>query len=65
MADDRRGGIARDDAERSKVLMITYAFPPAAYVGVYRTLKYCKYLQQYRLDPARADDRSGQRGLPG
>lgn len=31
------------DAQR-RVLMITYAFPPAAYVGVHRTLKYCKYL---------------------
>ena len=24
--------------------MITYVFPPAAWVGVHRTLKYCKYL---------------------
>ncbi len=29
----------------SKVLIITYVFPPAAYVGGYRTLKYCKYLR--------------------
>jgi glycosyltransferase involved in cell wall biosynthesis len=28
-------------------LIISYAFPPAAYVGVYRTLKYCKYLGKY------------------
>jgi len=27
-----------------KVLMITYVFPPAAWVGAHRTLKYCKYL---------------------
>lgn len=27
-----------------KVLMITYVFPPAAWVGGLRTLKYCKYL---------------------
>jgi hypothetical protein len=29
---------------QKRVLMITYAFPPAAYVGAHRTLKYCKYL---------------------
>jgi len=29
------------------ILVISYAFPPAAYVGVYRTLKYCKYLPSY------------------
>lgn len=26
------------------VLFITYGFPPAAYVGVHRTLKFCEYL---------------------
>ena len=30
-----------------RVLVVSYAFPPVAYVGVYRTLKYCKYLAQY------------------
>src|SRR5438067_4255013 len=30
-----------------RVLMITYAFPPAAYVGAHRTLKYCKYLPSH------------------
>ena len=29
------------------VLMIAYAFPPEAYVGGRRTLKYCKYLGQF------------------
>lgn len=28
------------------LLIITYAFPPAGYAGVYRTLKYCKYLPE-------------------
>lgn len=27
-----------------KVLIIAYGFPPIAYVGVYRTLRFCKYL---------------------
>lgn len=34
------------DADAKGVLMISYAFPPAAYVGVHRTLKYCKYLRE-------------------
>jgi len=33
------------------VLMISYAFPPAAYVGVHRTLKYCKYLRESGWHP--------------
>jgi glycosyltransferase involved in cell wall biosynthesis len=32
---------------QKRVLMITYAFPPAAYVGAHRTLKYCKYLPSH------------------
>lgn len=35
----------------SKVLMITYVFPPAAWVGAHRTLKYCKYLGAYGWTP--------------
>jgi hypothetical protein len=33
-----------DSENNNKVLMITYVFPPAAWVGAHRTLKYCKYL---------------------
>ena len=33
------------------VLMIAYAFPPEAYVGGRRTLKYCKYLGQFGWRP--------------
>lgn len=29
---------------KKKVLVIAYGFPPIAYVGVYRTLRFCKYL---------------------
>jgi glycosyltransferase involved in cell wall biosynthesis len=35
----------------SKVLMITYVFPPAAWVGAHRTLKYCKYLGAHGWTP--------------
>ena len=35
----------------SKVLMITYVFPPAAWVGAHRTLKYCKYLGRHGWSP--------------
>jgi glycosyltransferase involved in cell wall biosynthesis len=34
-----------------RVLLISYVFPPAAYVGVYRTLKYCKYLSEHDWTP--------------
>jgi glycosyltransferase involved in cell wall biosynthesis len=34
-----------------KVLMITYVFPPAAWVGAHRTLKYCKYLGVHGWTP--------------
>jgi glycosyltransferase involved in cell wall biosynthesis len=34
-----------EQPDRTKtVLALSYVFPPAAYVGVYRILKYCKYL---------------------
>lgn len=32
------------DRRLQQVLVIAYAFPPAAYVGVLRTLKYCRFL---------------------
>lgn len=35
----------------NKVLIITYVFPPAAYVGGHRQLKYCKYLRDYGWAP--------------
>lgn len=34
-----------------KVLMISYCFPPMAVVGVYRTLKFVKYLRQFDWEP--------------
>ena len=40
-----------DHAGRRTILVITYAFPPAAYVGVHRTLKYCRYLTGHRWLP--------------
>jgi glycosyltransferase involved in cell wall biosynthesis len=33
------------------VLVIAYAFPPEAYVGARRTLKYCKYLGEFGWRP--------------
>ena len=33
------------------VLMITYVFPPAAWVGAHRTLKYCRYLGGHGWTP--------------
>jgi len=41
----------REIRDEPKVLVITYVFPPAAYVGTYRTLKYCKYLPDYGWTP--------------
>src|SRR4029453_4249159 len=32
------------DMRQKRVLMITYAFPPVAFVGVHRIRKYCRYL---------------------
>jgi glycosyltransferase involved in cell wall biosynthesis len=40
-----------DQAGRRTILIITYAFAPAAYVGVHRTLKYCRYLTRHRWLP--------------
>ena len=37
-------------SEKKRVLILTYAFPPVAYVGVFRTLKYCKYLGRHGWD---------------
>jgi len=34
-----------------KVLVIAYAFPPMAYAGVYRTLRFCKYLPRFGWQP--------------
>lgn len=38
---------AAEPRRAKKLLMITYAFPPAASVGVHRSLKYCKYLPKH------------------
>lgn len=35
----------------NKVLIVTYVFPPAAWVGAHRTLKYCKYLGRHGWVP--------------
>jgi glycosyltransferase involved in cell wall biosynthesis len=35
-----------------EVLILTYAFPPTAYVGVHRTLKYCKFLPEFGWQPS-------------
>ncbi len=40
-----------ESANNNKVLMITYVFPPAAWVGAHRTLKYCKYLGTHGWTP--------------
>jgi len=34
-----------------KVLVIAYAFPPMSYAGVFRTLKFCKYLPEFDWQP--------------
>jgi hypothetical protein len=34
-----------------KVLLIAYAFPPMSYAGVFRTLRFCKYLPQFDWQP--------------
>jgi len=44
-------GAAPIAAPSKTVLMIAYAFPPEAYVGGRRTLKYCKYLGQFGWRP--------------
>ena len=40
-----------ESGQRRTILVITYAFPPVAYVGVHRTLKYCRYLPAHRWRP--------------
>lgn len=42
-----QGKSAGAETVRHRILMITYAFPPTAYVGGFRTLKYCKYLRSH------------------
>ncbi len=44
----------------SRVLIVTYAFPPVAYVGVFRTLKYCKYLGGHHWTPVVLTARPGK-----
>lgn len=34
-----------------KILIVTYVFPPYAAVGVYRILKFCKYLPEFGYHP--------------
>jgi len=34
-----------------KLLIVTYVFPPFAAVGVYRILKFCKYLPDFGISP--------------
>ena len=34
-----------------KLLIVTYVFPPFAAVGVYRILKFCKYLPEFGISP--------------
>ena len=36
---------------RKKILLVTYVFPPYAAVGVYRILKFCKFLPEFGYDP--------------
>ena len=43
--------MAANQDKHKRVLLISYVFPPAAYVGVYRTLKYCKYLSEHDWTP--------------
>jgi glycosyltransferase involved in cell wall biosynthesis len=38
-------------ASNKKILILSYPFPPTAYVGVHRTLKYCKYLGRHGWTP--------------
>lgn len=43
-----------------KVLMISYAFPPMSVVGVYRTLKFCKFLPEFGWEPVVLTVRRGE-----
>lgn len=44
---------------RRKVLIVSYVFPPMAAVGIYRVLKFCKYLPQFGWDPVVLTVRKG------
>jgi glycosyltransferase involved in cell wall biosynthesis len=44
MPDPRQMWIDEADMRQNRILVITYAFPPVAFVGVHRTRKYCQYL---------------------
>lgn len=46
-----------------KVLIIAYAFPPMPFAGVYRTLRFCKYLLDHGWQPVILTVRE-QRSLP-
>ena len=51
-----------------KVLMVAYVFPPIAYAGTYRTLRFCRYLPQngwipHVLTIKEADDLDNDYGL--
>jgi hypothetical protein len=35
-----------------KILILSYVFPPYAAVGVYRILKFCKYLREFGFEPS-------------
>jgi glycosyltransferase involved in cell wall biosynthesis len=37
--------------KNKKVLMITYVFPPIAYVGTFRSLRFCQYLPENGWEP--------------
>jgi len=39
------------DTRPRKMLIVTYVFPPFAAVGVYRILKFCKYLPEFGIAP--------------
>lgn len=39
------------DLKPKKLLIVTYVFPPFAAVGVYRILKFCKYLPDFGISP--------------
>ena len=41
----------KQSGKYKRILVITYAFPPVAYVGVHRTLKYCRYLSSHQWMP--------------
>jgi glycosyltransferase involved in cell wall biosynthesis len=41
----------KQSGKQKRILVITYAFPPVAYVGVHRTLKYCRYLSSHQWMP--------------